>query len=95
MGSNPTLSANSIAPGQGAVFKEHTVATVLITGCNRGIGLELAKQLKERGDDVIAVCRQSGAELAGLGVRVIDGIDVSAADDVSRLPAFCQVPVFT
>lgn len=61
------------------------MATVLITGCNRGIGLELAKQLKERGDDVIAVCRQPGAELAGLGVRVIDGIDVSAADDVSKL----------
>ncbi len=61
------------------------MATVLITGCNRGIGLELAKQLKERGDDIIAVCRQSGAELAGLGVRIIDGIDVSAADDVSKL----------
>ena len=63
------------------------MATVLITGCNRGIGLQLAEQLHERGDDVIAVCRQSSAELAGLGVRVIDGIDVSAADDVGELAA--------
>ena len=63
------------------------MATVLITGCNRGIGLQLAEQLQERGDDVIAVCRQSSAELAGLGVRIIDGIDVSVAPDVGRLAA--------
>jgi len=63
------------------------LAKVLITGCNRGIGLELAKQLKERGDDVIAVCRQASAELVGLGVRVIDGIDVSAASDIGKLAA--------
>jgi len=38
--------------------------TILITGCNRGIGLQLAKQLSERGDDVIGVCRKPSAELA-------------------------------
>ena len=32
--------------------------TVLITGANRGIGLELTKQFLTRGDHVIATCRQ-------------------------------------
>lgn len=58
---------------------------IVITGCNRGIGLELAKQLAERGEDVIGVCRKASTALTELGIRVIDGIDVAAADDVSRL----------
>lgn len=33
------------------------MATILITGTNRGIGLELTKQCLERGDRVIATCR--------------------------------------
>lgn len=61
------------------------MATFVITGANRGIGLELAAQLKARGDDVIAICRKSSAELDKLGVRVEPGIDVSKADDVAQL----------
>jgi NAD(P)-dependent dehydrogenase (short-subunit alcohol dehydrogenase family) len=34
------------------------MATVLITGGNRGIGLELARQLSQRGDHVIATARR-------------------------------------
>jgi len=63
------------------------MSIVVITGCNRGIGLELARQFKARGDDVIGVCRQQGSELAGLGIRVIDGVDVAEAGDVARLAA--------
>ena len=59
--------------------------TVLITGCNRGIGLQLAKQLHERGDNVIGVCRSASDELAGLGIRIIDGIDVGDGDSVAAL----------
>jgi len=57
----------------------------LITGANRGIGLELAKQLKARGEDVIAVCRKSTPELDVLGVRVEAGVDVSDANSVAEL----------
>ncbi|MFA9462480.1 SDR family oxidoreductase [Thiohalorhabdus sp. Cl-TMA] len=60
--------------------------TVLITGANRGIGLELARQWHERGDRVIAVCRQPSDALKELGVRIIEGIDVTKAEDVQRLP---------
>ena len=39
------------------------MATVLVTGGNRGIGLELCRQYHARGDDVIAVCRKASDEL--------------------------------
>lgn len=52
------------------------MATVLITGCNRGIGLQLCTQYSERGDDVIAVVRKSNPELDALPLRVITGVDV-------------------
>ena len=63
------------------------MAKVLVTGCNRGIGLQLCKQLAARGDDVIGVCRAPSAELEKLGIRIIDGIDVSRADAMPRLAA--------
>ena len=61
------------------------MSTVLITGCNRGIGLELARQSHERGDDVIGVCRHASDELRALGVRVIEGIDVGDGASVAKL----------
>ncbi len=61
------------------------MATYLVTGANRGIGLEYCKQLRERGDDVIATCRSSTQELDDLGVRVEVGIDITAGDSVVNL----------
>lgn len=61
------------------------MATVLVTGANRGIGFELCRQLAERGDDVIAVCRSASDELRAIGVEIIDGIDVSDGSAVARL----------
>jgi NAD(P)-dependent dehydrogenase (short-subunit alcohol dehydrogenase family) len=53
---------------------------VLITGANRGIGLEFARQYSSDGWDVIATARQSSPELDGLGVRVeqLDMLDLEA-----------------
>lgn len=61
------------------------MVTTVITGANRGIGLELTRQAVARGDEVIAVCRQAGADLEALGVRVEPGIDVSEQDKVDEL----------
>ena len=61
------------------------MARVLVTGANRGIGLEYCRQLHQRGDDVIAVCRQSSDELTQLDVRIESGIDLSCETDQSVL----------
>src|SRR5204862_2529936 len=54
-------------------------------GGSRGIGLALARLLKQRGDDVIVVCRTSSSELDALGVRVIPDVDVTSDRGVATL----------
>jgi NAD(P)-dependent dehydrogenase (short-subunit alcohol dehydrogenase family) len=56
--------------------------TLLVTGANRGIGLEFARQYSADGWDVIATARQSSAELDELGVRV-ESLDLADADAVA------------
>lgn len=51
--------------------------SVVITGANRGIGLSLSKLYHSRGDKVYAVCRSPSDALAGLGVEIIDAVDVT------------------
>jgi NAD(P)-dependent dehydrogenase (short-subunit alcohol dehydrogenase family) len=60
---------------------------ILVTGANRGIGLELCRQLRARGEQVIAVCRNSSAELDALGARVVEDVDVASDQSVARLAA--------
>lgn len=65
--------------------------TVLITGANRGLGLEFAKQYAEAGWSVIAVCRTNHDQdelraLAGtydMSIEVADLTDFSAIDDLA------------
>ena len=63
------------------------MATWLVTGANRGIGLALVRRLHDRGDTVIAACRSSSRELDAVGCRVAEGIDVSRDDVGERLDA--------
>ena len=55
---------------------------VLITGANRGLGLEFAKQYKSDGWDVVATARESSPELDALGVRV-EKLDMRDLDAVA------------
>ncbi|MCF6224947.1 MAG: SDR family oxidoreductase [Xanthomonadales bacterium] len=59
--------------------------TVLITGANRGIGLEMAKQFSLKGLQVIAACRNSSAELDQLDIQVETNYDVADAGSVRQL----------
>jgi NAD(P)-dependent dehydrogenase (short-subunit alcohol dehydrogenase family) len=61
------------------------MATALVTGGNRGIGLSLVKLLKARGDHVIATCRHESAELSRLGVEVASSVDVTSDKSTNLL----------
>jgi NAD(P)-dependent dehydrogenase (short-subunit alcohol dehydrogenase family) len=61
------------------------MATILVTGSNRGIGLALCRIFKDRGDNVIATCRQSSTDLDVLGVEVVSGIDGTSDEAVAGL----------
>lgn len=60
---------------------------VVITGANRGIGLELARHYAGEGYEVIGVCRQSSDELANVAAQVIEEIDVTTSAGVEKLQA--------
>ena len=59
--------------------------TVLVTGANRGIGLELCKIYLNKGNEVFAVCRQTSQSLSSSGAKVIDNVDVSTTQGIAAL----------
>jgi NAD(P)-dependent dehydrogenase (short-subunit alcohol dehydrogenase family) len=61
------------------------MALSIVTGANRGIGLALVRELAARGHQVLATCRRSSPELKKLSVEVVDGVDVTKDDGVTRV----------
>lgn len=61
------------------------MSTILITGCNRGIGLQLATQFQKRGDNVIGVCRAPSKPLSKLGIHIIPDVDISDGGSVKKI----------
>jgi NAD(P)-dependent dehydrogenase (short-subunit alcohol dehydrogenase family) len=68
-------------------------ATVFITGSDRGLGFEFAKQYAARGDTIIATCRHpdKATELQALAARkknvVVEKLDVSDDAEIKSVAA--------
>lgn len=63
------------------------MATIVLTGANRGIGLSLAQQLTARGDTVIAAVRTGTDDLAATGAEVHESVDVA---DLASVETFAK-----
>lgn len=63
------------------------MATIVITGANRGIGLELTRQYMQNGDTVYAACRKSAPDLDATGANVVTGVDVTDRASLKTLAA--------
>ena len=63
------------------------MATCLVIGADRGIGLSICRQLAARGETVVSVCLGWGEACDGAGVELIPGIDVTSGDDIASMAA--------
>ena len=61
------------------------MANYLVTGANRGIGYEFCKQLTERGENVIGVCRQYTRDFEKLGIRIFSDLDLTCDRSIKKI----------
>ena len=59
----------------------------VISGCNRGIGLELTRQLAARGETVIGLCRKASDDLKALSIELIEGFELTDEASYQNLGA--------
>jgi NAD(P)-dependent dehydrogenase (short-subunit alcohol dehydrogenase family) len=92
-GNHLAISIICLAPGRGLLLPDNTgreedMATILITGANRGIGLQLATILAGRGDTVIGAVRDPGKADAfkALG-KTVELVQVDVTDEASLAAA--------
>jgi NAD(P)-dependent dehydrogenase (short-subunit alcohol dehydrogenase family) len=73
---------------EGTAGKEGGRRTVLVTGANRGVGLEFSRQYHDAGWQVIATELEGARDLKALGegARVV-ALDVSTPESVAALAA--------
>jgi len=75
-----------------------TVHRTLVTGANRGVGLEFVRQLLARGDRVVATCRQPGRAsalnaLAGDHPGRLHVLPLDVADPKSHATLVAELPL--
>merc|ERR1719263_579042 len=56
---------------------------VLVTGGNKGLGLAIVNELHSKGAETVVVGRRSSPELDALGVKVIQGVDVTDTEAIN------------
>jgi len=76
-----TIDASRFGAGQ------DLKGTFLVIGSSKGIGFELVKLANALGLEVYGTCRQASPELTALGVKVIEGIELTDNDCGDKLKA--------
>lgn len=85
----------NVAPAR---LRTMTIRYCLVTGANRGVGLEFVRQLLARGDRVVATCRQPGratalGTLAGEHPGRLHVLPLDVADPKSHAALVAELPL--
>jgi len=66
---------------------------VLVIGANKGLGLELLKELKNAGAEPIGTCRSSTPEMEAAAFQIIKDTEVTAFDSMKKACAEAKGPL--
>merc|ERR1740121_89687 len=67
---------------------------VLVTGCTRGLGFQLAQELAAKGAEVVAAVRRTSAELDAAGAaQIIEGVDVMDSASCKAMSDKIEKPI--